>query len=177
MQSLSTYKNTHDYYVLANTHTCTQTQHTYWYLTHHTISHTPTHKAYFEDIQVCFNTSNYTTYWQHLEIGIMARPIRTGLNLSQWVAKSTTSLLLDFGFEEQTLKVVLKVLSKAAEKESQRLWLRHYLGTCKLTYITWRSHKIFGCLRWPGSVSVSSLTLFRVRNPWGHSLPQPLPLP
>ena len=29
-------------------------------------------KAYFEDIQLCFNTSNYTTSWQHLEIGIMA---------------------------------------------------------------------------------------------------------
>ena len=25
-------------------------------------------KAYFEDIQLCFNTSNYTTSWQHLEI-------------------------------------------------------------------------------------------------------------
>ena len=29
-------------------------------------------KAYFEDIQSCFNTSNYTISWQHLEIGIMA---------------------------------------------------------------------------------------------------------
>ena len=28
--------------------------------------------AYVEDIQLCFNTSNYTTSWQHLEIGIMA---------------------------------------------------------------------------------------------------------
>ena len=24
--------------------------------------------AYVEDIQLCFNTSNYTTSWQHLEI-------------------------------------------------------------------------------------------------------------
>ena len=29
-------------------------------------------RAYFADIQLCFNTSNYTTSWQHLEIGIMA---------------------------------------------------------------------------------------------------------
>ena len=29
-------------------------------------------KAYFEDIQLFFNTSNYTTSWQHLEIDIMA---------------------------------------------------------------------------------------------------------
>ena len=29
-------------------------------------------KAYFEDIKLCFKTSNYTTSWQHLETGIMA---------------------------------------------------------------------------------------------------------
>ena len=30
-------------------------------------------KAYVVDIQLCFNTCNYTTSWQHLEIGIMVR--------------------------------------------------------------------------------------------------------
>ena len=29
-------------------------------------------KAHFEDIQLCFNTSDYTTFWQDLEIVIMA---------------------------------------------------------------------------------------------------------
>ena len=29
-------------------------------------------KAYFLDIQLCFNTAEYTTGWQQLEIGIMA---------------------------------------------------------------------------------------------------------
>ena len=28
-------------------------------------------RAYLEEIQLCFNTSNCTTSWQHLEVGIM----------------------------------------------------------------------------------------------------------
>ncbi len=29
-------------------------------------------KAYFEDLQLCFTTADYTTFWQRLEVGIMA---------------------------------------------------------------------------------------------------------
>lgn len=29
-------------------------------------------KAYFQDVQVCLSTAEYTTAWQHLEVGIMA---------------------------------------------------------------------------------------------------------
>ncbi|KAK0136753.1 Retrovirus-related Pol polyprotein from type-2 retrotransposable element R2DM [Merluccius polli] len=29
-------------------------------------------KAYFRDVQICLSTSEYTTAWQHLEVGIMA---------------------------------------------------------------------------------------------------------
>lgn len=29
-------------------------------------------KAYFQNIQLCFTTAQYTTAWQHLEVGIMA---------------------------------------------------------------------------------------------------------
>lgn len=29
-------------------------------------------KAYFQDVQFCITTADYTTAWQHLEVGIMA---------------------------------------------------------------------------------------------------------
>ena len=42
------------------------------------------------------------------------RPVDIG-----FVAKSTTTLLLDFGFRERSIKGALKLLSEAAEKASQ----------------------------------------------------------
>ena len=42
-----------------------------------------------------------------------------------FVAKSTITLQLDFGIRGRSLKGVSKKLSEAAEKVSQRLWLRH----------------------------------------------------
>ena len=39
-----------------------------------------------------------------------------------FVAKSTTTPLLDFGFRERSLKGALKELSEAAEKDSQTTW-------------------------------------------------------
>ena len=52
--------------------------------------------------------------WQHTQgqIGVKG-----------FVAKST--LQLDFGIRGRSLKGVSKKLSEAAEKVSQRLWLRH----------------------------------------------------
>ena len=47
-------------------------------------------RAYFEDIQLCFNTSNYTTSWQHLASGILAgctvsMAMEVILRASKWV--------------------------------------------------------------------------------------------
>ena len=45
-------------------------------------------------------------------------------DVRDFVAKSTTTLLLDFGFRGRSLKGALWELSKAAEKVSQWFWLR-----------------------------------------------------
>ena len=54
------------------------------------------------------------------------RPVETGV--IEFVTKSTTTLLVDFGFRGRSLKG-----AEAAEKESQWLWLRHsqtdYMGS------------------------------------------------
>ena len=51
------------------------------------------------------------------------RPVE--IDVRGFVAKSTTTLLLDFGFRGRSLKGALKELSEAAEKASQWLWLRY----------------------------------------------------
>ena len=51
------------------------------------------------------------------------RPVEMGVK--GFVAQSTTTLLLDFSFRGQSLKGALKVLSEAAEKARQLLWLKH----------------------------------------------------
>src|SRR4029434_4139430 len=70
----------------------------------HTHAHTHTHR----------HTHTHTHTDTHtVEIGVRG-----------FVAKSTTALLLDFGFRGRSLKGASKELSEAAEKASQWLWLR-----------------------------------------------------
>ena len=62
----------------------------------------------------------------------MLGDVRRQLEVKQCIvvtAKSTTTLLLDFGFQGRSLKEALKELSEAAVKASQWLWLRRSQST------------------------------------------------
>ena len=56
------------------------------------------------------------------QLGWQANTRLVEIGVRGFVAKSTTTLLLDFGFQGWSLKGALKELSEAAERESQWFW-------------------------------------------------------